>query len=143
MRDRVKIVLGGKEYSLLPTMAVLDAFEDRYGSIGGHIQRLTAEQGLFTERAFLLWQGLMADKDNSQKVAGKAMEFTLEAVKKQMFEAGLYHETLMRAEVELIERLIYTPEQFAEKKRQREAAQEEQAKMLDALNNFSASQSLT
>jgi len=129
MRDRVTIRLGGRDYSLLPTMGVLDAFEDRFGSIGAHIQRLSAEQALFQHRAFLIWQALKADDGNTQDVGGRPMEITLDATKRQMFDAGLYDEALVSAEIELIQRLIWTPEQFTEKKRQREAAMAELASL--------------
>lgn len=143
MRDRVAIRLGGRDYSLLPTMGVLDAFEDRFGSIGAHIQRLASDQALFQHRAFLIWQALKADDSNEVSVGGRSIAFTLEQTRVQMFEAGLYDQTLVKAEIELIERLIYTPEQFAEKKRLREAAEAEQARFLAGLSNFSASQSPT
>jgi hypothetical protein len=136
MRDRVTLRLGGKDFSLLPTMGVLDAFEDRFGSIGAHVQRLAGEAALFQHRAFLIWQALQADPSNRQEMDGRVIEFGLDATKTAMFEAGLYSEALVMAEVELIERLIYTPEQYAEKKSKREA---EAASLLAASQLFSAS----
>ena len=58
-----------------------------------------------------------------------------------MFEAGLWHESVVAKEIELVEKLLYTPEQYLEKKNQlAEAAKAQQDALasLDALSNYSA-----
>ncbi len=136
MRDRVKVILGSKEYSLLPAIGVLEAFEDRFGSIGAHVQRLSAEAGIFNERAWLILKALSADSENTQTAGGRAMPWDLDAVKAAMFETGLYSLPLVKAEIELIERLIYTPEQYAEKKTARAALEADQATVMAGLSSF-------
>lgn len=139
MRERVAVTLGGRERSLLPTFGVLEAFEDRCGSIAAHLARITDLTATLNARAWLVMKALEADGANARVVDGQSLPFEIGAVKQLMFEAGLWHESLVNAEIELIERLLYTPEQYTEKKVLAAAMAADQANILAGITSFSGS----
>ena len=133
MREKVTIEFAGQEFGLAPTFGALDLFEDRHGSIALHYQKLGDLSATMTARAYLVWQAL--------KAGDPSLPFTLEATRVAMFDAGLWHESVVTKEIELVEKLLYTPEQYIEKKNQLAAAskaQEDALASLDGLSNFSA-----
>jgi len=114
MRERVTIRLGGRDYDMLPSFGVLEAFEDRHGSIAAHLARLVEMTAPLSTRAFLVLRALEAGSAGTGD--GKMLPWGFEAVKLAMFEAGLWHESLVNTEIALVERLLYTPEQYTAKK---------------------------
>lgn len=126
MRDRVQIKLGGEELALLPAFSVVDGFESRFGGLLDYWAILNDGKAPLEIRAHLLLLGLKAE-DPSRN-------WTVEAVKKGMYEVGLWHEDLVLKESEFVERLIYTPEQYLAKKEQREQAE---AALQEALQSSS------
>lgn len=124
MRDRVMIKLGGREVALLPTFGVADAFEDTHGGLVEHLQMLNEGRARLPVRAFLILEAM--------KAADPEKPWKLERVKETMFERGLWHEDLVQFETDFILRLMYTPEQYLEKKAEREANTEEALETLIA-----------
>lgn len=112
MRDAVKLKLGGREVSLLPTFAVVDAFEDQFDGLVNHLDQLITGKAKLQVRAFLLLEGL--------KAANPDVDWKFDTVKERMFDMGLWHEDLVTKESEFIQRLMFTPEQYAQKKAERE-----------------------
>lgn len=119
------------DYTMLPTFAVADAFEDRFGSLMAHGEAILNMTAPMTQRAFLILQGLKAGDPSQQ--------WSVESVKKTMFERGYWHESLVRIEIELVERLIYTPEQYLAKKTLRDAEAAAMAAAMEGLNAFDPS----
>lgn len=124
MRDRVEVEFGGRVYSLLPTFEVTDAFEGRFNGLFDHLEKLSNGIASIHVRGFLMYLGLKASDDSTN--------WTEEAVRKSMFEAGHWSEDMVAKEIEFIQRLIYTPEQFQAKKEAEEAARAEMMELLDA-----------
>lgn len=134
MRDAVKYRMGGKDYDLLPTFGVVDAFEDRHYSLFEHLERLSQGSATLHARAFLILQGLKAASPDTKWDFGTLME--------RMFDQGYWHEDVVLQEIEFIEKLIYTPEQYVAKKEQRANEQKGlQEIMGDISNSYSESQS--
>lgn len=131
MRKSIQITLGGQDYDLLPSFAVADAFEDRFGSLAAHIQKLIDLSAPMNQRAYLIMQAL--------KAAQPEEPWALDAVKKTMFERGYWHEDLVRIECDLIEQLLYTPEQYQEKKARRQEAAAQEAELARILSGFDPS----
>lgn len=140
MRDRVFLKFGGKEYPLLPAFSVIDAFEDRCGALTAHILNLTQGTATLRARATIIFHAMVAARKAD---GGSAQDMSVQNVMEAMFDAGMADDGLMLKEIELIERLLYTPEQYAVKKAERERA-EKALKELDdlqgAFSSFSASQ---
>jgi len=130
MRERVSIKFGGKEYSLLPTFEVWDQFEEST-EIGllQHLELLYAGRATANVRARLVLLALEA--------ADPQKTWSLERVKKAMFENGAWHEDMVAKEAELTQKLLYTPEQFAAKKQESEEAAKRQKEIEDQLAAFS------
>lgn len=130
MRELVKIKLGGREFSLSPTFEVWDQFEEQT-EVGllQHLESLYKGQALANTRARLVLLGLQA--------ADPEKTWSLERVKKAMFESGAWHEDLVAKEAELIQKLLYTPEQFEAKKRESEEAAKRQQEIERRLAAFS------
>lgn len=130
MRERVSITFGGKEYSLLPTFEVWDSFEEMT-EVGllQHLEALYSGRALINTRARLIMLGLEAGDP------GKS--WSMDRVKKAMFEAGAWHEDIVAKEAELVQRLLYTPEQFAAKKKESEEAAKRQSELETQLAAFS------
>lgn len=145
MRDMGKIDFGGKEYPLLPTFRVMSDFEDRYGAVADHFLALTGATAKIKPRAYLLFLGLQAARD-AAPVEGRSFGFTPERVEEAMFDRGAWHETTVAAEIDFVQSLMFTPEQFAEKKAARTAAlktREAMDKAVAALSSFSPSPAQT
>lgn len=138
MRDAVSAKLGAKTYSLLPTYGVLSDFEDRFGSIAAHYAALADMTARLAARSYLVYLALQAWR-NEHPDEKRVGEFDHEAVAKSLFDRGLWHEDTVKFEIELIERLLYTPEQYQEKKDQRAAAQKAQAEIMASLNGLNTS----
>lgn len=139
MRDRVTITLGGQEYPLLPTFSVLDQFEDKHGSILAHLVNMMNLVAPLKARSYLVFLAMKAAREDD---GGDTSKLRHTATAEAMFEAGIGDEGLIQIETELIERLIYTPEQYAAKKEQREKeamAQKEAMALLSAFPAFSES----
>lgn len=111
MRDAVKLRLGGKEHSLLPTFGVVDAFEDRHYGLLDHLDRLMNGRATIHARAFLILQGL--------KAGAPEVNWDFATVMERLWEQGYWDESVVMTEGEFIERLLYTPEQYLAKKEQR------------------------
>lgn len=111
MREAVKMRLGGKEYSLSPTFAVIDVFEDRYYGLLEHLDRLMNGKATIHARAFLILQGL--------KSGAPEVDWDMSAVMERLFDMGYWHEDVVMKEAEFCEKLLYTPEQYIAKKEQR------------------------
>lgn len=112
MRDPVLYKMGGKEYPLLPTFAVVAEFEERFYGLLDHLERLMQGKATIQARSFLILQGLKAgdpDRDWDQN-----------AVMERLFDMGYWHESVVLKEAEFIEKLLYTPEQYIAKKQERE-----------------------
>lgn len=103
--------LGGKEYSLLPTFAVVDNFEDRHYGLLEHLDRLTSGRATIHARSYLILQGL--------KAGSPEVDWDMSAVMERLFDMGYWDESVVVKEAEFIERLLYTPEQYIAKKEQR------------------------
>ncbi|MEY8099586.1 hypothetical protein AB9F29_19580 [Falsihalocynthiibacter sp. S25ZX9] len=114
MRGRVHIEFGGRDHSLLPTYEVAEQFEARHGGIVDHYEKLNNGSAPMQVRAYLILLALKQGEGGDK--------FTLQGVMKAMFEFGLWHGDLVRKENELIEGLIYTPEQLLAKKEEEKAA---------------------
>lgn len=137
MRDRVTIVFAGQEFRLLPAFSVIDGFEDRCGALTGHLIALTAGTATLKSRATLVYLAMKAAaEEDNEPTSGMSIHNTAQA----MWEAGAADNDLMLKEVELIERLLYTPEQYAVKKAERERIEAAQRMMEDpsAFPDFSA-----
>lgn len=135
MRDRVMITLGGAEHPLLPAFEVLDVFEERVCGILDHLNNLTNGTARLRDRAMLVMLAANAAADGDWK---------LDATMQRMFEAGLWHQDLLLREIELVEKLLYTPEQYAAKKAARAEDQQTLESMFDDISSFSTgSQSST
>ena len=136
MRDAVIVRVGGADYRLLPTFAVVDAFEDRHGSLMAHLQRIVDVSATLTQRGTLLLEAMRA----AYKDEGKNPDrLELQAMKQRMFEAGMWSDDLVRAEIDLCERLLYTPEQYLEKKAQRARAEADVLAAMAQLDAFAPS----
>lgn len=139
MRERVTLTFGRKEYQLLPAFGVMDEFEDRCGALTSHLLALTNGTATLRSRATLLFLGMKAARvADGESAAAMSVQSTMEA----MWEIGAADNDLMLKEVEFIERLLFTPDQYRAKKEARERA-EEAMKMMDifqaASPDFSAS----
>lgn len=108
MRGIVNMKLGGREVALLPSFEVADAFEERHGSLMAHLEALTQGRATLNPRAFLVWKAACA--------GDPAVEWQIGTIKERMFDRGYWNEDIVILEAELIERLLYTPEQYLEKK---------------------------
>lgn len=139
MRDRVFITFGRRKHALLPTFGVQDGFEDRCGALTAHLISLVSGTATLRTRATLVYFGMKAAlEDDREPTAG----LTVASVMESMWELGSADNDLLLKEQELIERLLYTPEQYQAKKEARErqeAAQEELQKLMGASPDFSAS----
>jgi hypothetical protein len=131
---------GRREYPMLPTFGVLEEFEDRCGSIAAHYGALAALTATLEARAFLVWLALKAGAAGEQ-TDDREGEFTLDAVRTALFERGLWHASTVAAETELIERLMWTPEQFLEKKAERARVAEDEAALATLLGLGASSSS--
>lgn len=141
MRDLISITLRGREYSLLPSFGALSNFEDRHGSIAAHYSALVGLTATVSARSWLVLQGLQAFRAETPP-EGRSFDFTQTSVAEALFEGGLWHEAAVQVEIDLVEALLYTPEQYLAKKAARTAIQALDAKMtesLDVLTSFSAS----
>lgn len=136
MRDAVTVKLGGADYRLLPTFAVVDAFEDRHGSLMGHLHRYMDLTATLPQRATLLLEAIRAGYLDEGKSPDRLQ---MDGIKKVMFEAGYWSDELIRAEIELCERLLYTPEQYTAKKTAREKEHQAQMEAMDLLSAFAPS----
>lgn len=137
MRDTVMIKLGGSEYPLLPAFEVADQFEDRTKTgILEHLSRLSSGTALMRDRAVLVMLAAQAaDKDS---------RWDLDATMKRMFEAGIWDTDQVMIEIELVEKLLYTPEQYLRKKEERAEEIEAMSGLFGNISNsFSESQSST
>jgi len=130
MREAVKMKLGSKEYSLLPTFGVVDAFEDRHYGLLEHLERLMGGKATIHARAFLILQGLKAGSPDVQ--------WDMSAVMERLFEQGYWHEDVVLVEAEFIERMLYTPEQFIAKKEQRATEEEGLEKIFATMSQTSS-----
>lgn len=139
MRDRVTIAFGRKEYPLLPTFGVMDEFEDRCGALTSHLLSLTSGTATLRNRATLVFLGM---KEARTADGDSASAMSIQSTMQAMWEIGAADNDLLLKEVEFIERLLYTPEQYRAKKEARERA-EEALKAMDILQaaspNFSDS----
>ena len=129
MRDRVTLTFGRKEYPLLPAFGVMDRFEDRCGALTAHLISLTNGSATLRSRATLVFFGMKAAREED---GGDAAAMTIEATMQAMWDAGAADNDLMLKEVEFIERLLFTPEQYRAKKEARERAEA----ALNALESF-------
>lgn len=118
MRDRVLVTLGGREYALLPTFGVYEQFEDRFGSLMQHLLKMNEFSATLKCRSYLVFLAMVAAKEDD----GQDHDLTWESVHRSMWEAGPAVGAVPKAEVELIERLLYTPEQYLRKKEEETAA---------------------
>lgn len=137
MRDTVMIKLGGSEYPLLPAFEVADQFEDRTKTgILEHLSRLSSGTALMRDRAVLVMLAAQAaDKDS---------RWDLDATMKRMFEAGIWDTDQVMIEIELVEKLLYTPEQYLRKKEERAEEIEAMSGLFGNISNsFSESQPST
>lgn len=124
MRETVFITLGGQERPLKPAYAVFDAFESRHGGLLDFLRSLSEGTAPLEARAFLICEGL--------KAADASVAWKIDAVKQRMFEEGAWHIDLISKEVEFIERLMYTPEQYTRKKEAEKAAAQKAAETAEA-----------
>lgn len=108
------IKLGAREIPLRPAYQVLDAFEDLHGGIVGHLEGLSNGTATMKARARLIYEGARA--------ADPSTQVEIEAIKERLFDAGLWSEGVVMKEVEFVEKLIYTPEQYQAKKEERAEA---------------------
>ena len=141
MRDLITIKLRGRDYSLLPSFAVLSNFEDRHGSIATHYSGLVGLTATLAARSWLVLQALQAFRSDAPS-EGRSFGFTQDVVAESIFEAGLWHDQTVQVEINLVEALLYTPEQYQAKKAERAAAAVAQTDVMDsmaALASFSAS----
>ncbi len=136
MRDAVTVRLGGADYRLLPTFAVADAFEDRHGSLMAHLQRLVDLSATMNQRGTLLLEAMRAAYVDEGKSPDR---LELSAMKQRIFDAGMWSEAMLQAEFELCERLLYTPEQYLEKKAMREQQAEASAQLAAMMEDFAPS----
>ncbi len=136
MRDMGKIDFGGKEYPIMPTFGVMSDFEDRYGSLANHFLALTGATAKIKPRAYLLYLGLRAARE-AVPVEGRSFGFTPERVEEAMFDRGVWHESTVAAEIEFTQSLMFTPEQYREKKAARMEALKMQAAMGEAMASLS------
>jgi len=124
MRDSINMAMGGTDYPLRPTFEVVDQFEARFGGLFEHLAALAEGRAPLEQRAFLIYQGLVA--------ADASRKWDMEAVKKRIWENGHWHVDQVRVESDFIERLIYTPEQYRRKKEREEAEKAEAEAALQA-----------
>lgn len=120
MRDRVSLTFGRKEYPLLPAFGVMDAFEDRCGALTAHLINLTNGTATLRNRATLVYLGMKAAREAD---GGSASLMSVSGTMEAMWEEGAADNDLLLKEVEFIERLLYTPEQYKVKKEARERAE--------------------
>jgi hypothetical protein len=132
MRDSVMLAFGRREYPLLPTFGVMDAFEDRCGALTSHLLNLTSGTATLRVRATLVYHAMRAGR---LQEGGSAGDMSIQATMEAMYELGAADNDLMLKEVELIERLLYTPEQYQAKKEAREKAEAAQKMMADLLSD--------
>lgn len=134
MRDRVLLTFGKREYALLPTFAVAERFEDRFGSLIAHLQALSelSPTATLKQRAYLLYLAMKAAKEEDSEPSDLSWEATHQA----MWEEGMAQPDRVMKEIELIERLLYTPEQYLAKKAAAAAAAKEQEEMMGLLDGF-------
>lgn len=128
------MIFGGREYPLLPTFGALENFESRHGSVAKHLMSMMDASATLKVRSFLVYQGMKAHRDEnfSGEVRG---EMTPESVAMAMFEEGVLNEAMTLREVEFIERLLYTPEEYQAKKHQRAILEAEMMKLQGASSN--------
>lgn len=120
MRDRVILTFGRKEYPLLPAFGVMDVFEDRCGALTAHLLSLTQGTATLRSRATLVYLGMKAAREAD---GGSSADMSIQNTMEAMFDVGAADNDLMLKEVELIERLLYTPDQYRAKKEARERAE--------------------
>lgn len=133
MRDRVMMAFGGQELPLLPTFGVMDSFEDRCGALTGHLLSLTSGTATLKVRATLVFLAMKAGREAD---GGSSADMSVNNTMLAMWEAGAADNDLMLKEVELIERLLFTPEQYAAKKAERERIEAAQQMIEDLTNAF-------
>jgi hypothetical protein len=131
MRDSVAIQFGRREYRLLPTFGAMDAFEDRCGALTAHLLNLTSGTATLKTRATLVYHGMKAAFDNEGK---STQDLSVQSTMQAMFDAGAADNDLMLKEVEFIERLLFTPEQYQAKKEAREKAEAMQTDLMNLLH---------
>lgn len=131
MRDRVTLTFGRREYRLLPAFSVQDGFEDRCGALTGHLINLVSGTATLRARGTLVYLGMKA----AMEADGEGTSaLTIQSVMESMWEAGSADNSLLLKEQEFIERLLYTPEQYAAKKAEREKAEAAQKVIEDLLS---------
>lgn len=130
MRDRVILTFNRKEYPLLPAFSVMDSFEDRCGALTAHLISLTNGSATLRNRATLVYFAMKAAREED---GGSSADMSVQSVMVAMWEFGAADNDLMLKEVELIERLLYTPEQYRVKKEEREKAEQAQQAILDMM----------
>jgi hypothetical protein len=135
MRDLVLMTFGRKEYPLLPAFRVMDGFEDRCGALTGHLISLTNGTATLRARATLVFLAMKAAREDE---GGATADMSIQNTMQAMWEAGAADNDLMLKEVELIERLLYTPDQYKAKKEARERAEADQKEIERLLNASSA-----
>ncbi len=135
MRDRVVITLGGREYPLLPTFGVHEQFEDRFGSLMKHYLGLSEFTATLKARSYLVYLAIKADREDRGEDDSM---LSWDATAKAMWEQGHAAGELPRKEAELIERLLYTPEQYRAKKEE-EAAMKKAAEEMEKAFAFATS----
>lgn len=135
MRDRVFAKFSRQEYPLLPTFGVMDAFEDRCGALTAHLLALTNGTATLRSRATLVFLAMKAAREAD---GGLSVDMSVQNTMEAMFEAGAADNELMLKEVELIERLLYTPAQYQAKKEARERQEAAQIEMENILSAFPA-----
>jgi hypothetical protein len=135
------MTLGGREYPLLPTFGVYETFEDRFGSLMRHLINLQDFTATLKARSYLVFLAIKADREDT----GQDTELlSWEATHKAMWEAGPAVGHVPAKEVELIERLLYSPEQYLRKKEEEAAMQkanEQVERLIAGLNESSATPS--
>jgi hypothetical protein len=134
MRDRVLLTFGKREYALLPTFAVAERFEDRFGSLISHLQALSelSPTATLKQRSYLVYLAMKAAKEEDNEPSDLSWEATHQA----MWDEGMAQPDRVMKEIELIERLLYTPDQYLAKKAQAAAAAKEQEDMMGLLGGF-------
>lgn len=126
MRERMQVRFGRQEYSLLPSFSVIDQFEDRCGALTAHLLNLVQGTASLKQRATLMHLAFVAALREDDQDTRDA---TIQSMMQAMFDEGVADDDRMAMEVELCERLLYTPEQYLAKKAKREAAQKAEEEM--------------
>jgi hypothetical protein len=133
MRELVKLTFGGREYPLLPTFGVLEKFEARFGSLPKQLMAMMDMSATLRVRAYLVFLGIKAQREDDDTGEARG-ELSWDAVAEAMFDEGVLNEAMTLLEVEFMERLLYTPEQYQTKKTQRAALEAEMARLQAASN---------